>query len=91
MQLAIRFPKKSCVFDMPYPLTNIHADFEINRLIRYQTTAKRNYLHRRQTDGRTDGRTDGQTWRTTTIGSFFRKKKKILKTVSLITQRSNIK
>ena len=42
---------------MHYPLTDIQADFEINRLIRYQITEKRNYLHR-QTDGRTDGRTD---------------------------------
>ena len=32
-----------------------------------------------RTDGQTDGRTDGQTSRTTTIGSFFRKKKKLLK------------
>ena len=32
----------------------------------------------RQTDGQTDGRTDGQTSRTTTIGSFFSKKKKKL-------------
>ena len=30
------------------------------------------------TDGRTDRRTDGQTSRTTTISSFFRKKKKLL-------------
>ena len=32
-----------------------------------------------QTDRRTDGQTDGQTSRTTTIGSFFEKKKKLLK------------
>ena len=29
----------------------------------------------RRTDGQTDGRTDGQTSRTTTIGSFFEKRK----------------
>ena len=34
----------------------------------------------RRTDGQTDGRTDGQTSRTTTIGSFF-EKKKLLKTI----------
>ena len=28
-----------------------------------------------RTDGQTDGRTDGQTSRTTTIGSFFEKRK----------------
>ena len=33
--------------DMHYPLTDIQADFEINRPIRYQITAKMNYLHRR--------------------------------------------
>ena len=70
---------------MHYPLTDIQADFEINRLVRYRNTAKRNYFHRRQTDrqteGQTDGRTDGQMSRTTTIGSFFQKKKKLLKTV----------
>ena len=32
-----------------------------------------------QTDRRTDGQTDGQTSRTTTIGSFFEKRKKLLK------------
>ena len=56
---------------MHYPLTDIQADFEINRPVRYRNTAKRNYFHRRQTDG--------QTSRTTTIGSFFQKKKKLLK------------
>ena len=58
---------------MYYPLTDNHAHFEINRPGRYRNTAKRNYFHRR-----TDGQTDGQTSRTT-IGSFFRKKKKLLK------------
>ena len=59
---------------MHYPLTDIQADCEINQPVRYQITAKKNYLHRR-TDGRTDRRTDGQTSRTT-MGSFFRKIKK---------------
>ena len=66
-----------------YPLTDIQADFEINRPIRYRITENRNYFHRRQTDrqtdGTTNGRTDGQTSRTTTVGIFFRKKKKVLK------------
>ena len=55
---------------MHYTLTDIQADFEIHRPIRYQITAKRIYFHRRQTDGRTDR----QTSRTTTIGIFFEKK-----------------
>ena len=45
---------------MHYPLTDIQADFGVNRPIRYQVTAKGNYLHR-QTDGTTDGWTDRRT------------------------------
>ena len=56
--------------DMHYPLTDIHAHFEINRPVRYRNTAKRNYFHIR-----TDGQTDGQTSLTTTIGIFFEKRK----------------
>ena len=47
-----------------------------------------NELPRKQiisTDGRTDGQTDGQTSRTTTIGSFFEKRKKILKIIMKYT------
>ena len=54
---------------MHHPLTDIQADFEIKRPVRYQITAKINYFHRR-----TDGRTDRRSVRTTTIGSFFEKK-----------------
>ena len=49
--------KKSRILDMHHPLTDILADFEINRPVRYQITSKRNYFHRR-TDGQTDGQTD---------------------------------
>ena len=54
LQLAIRIFKKSRHSDMHYRLTDIQAEFEINRPVRYQITAKRSYSHRRQTDGRTD-------------------------------------
>ena len=47
--------KKSRLSDMYNPLTDIQVDFEINRPIRYQITAKRNYFHRR-TDRLTDRR-----------------------------------
>ena len=57
---------------MHYPLTDIQANFEINQPVRYAITAKKNYFHRRQTDG--------QTSRTTTIGRFFEKGKKLPKT-----------
>ena len=43
------------VHDM-YIIQDIQADFKINRLIRYVSTAKRNYFHRRQTDGERDKR-----------------------------------
>ena len=34
---------KSRLSDMYYPLTDIQADFEINRPVRYRNTTKRNY------------------------------------------------
>ena len=43
------------------PLTDIQADFEINRSTRYQITGKKIIDTDGQTDGRTDGTTDGQT------------------------------
>ena len=46
---------------MHYPLTDIQANFEFNRHIRYEITAKRNYFHRQRTDGQTDRRKDGRT------------------------------
>ena len=89
LQLAIRILKKSRLSDMHYPLTDIQVDFEINRPVRYQMTVKRNYFHRRLTDRRTDGRTNVQTSRTTTIGSFFRKKN--TKSIDLFTLRPGMK
>ena len=70
LQLTIRTFKNHAFRTCTTPLRVCHAHFEINRPVRYRNTAKRNYFHRR---------TDGQTSRTTTIGSFFRKKKKLLK------------
>ena len=49
--------EKSRLSDMHHPLTDIQADFEINRLTRYPTTAK-NII---DTDGQTARRTDGRT------------------------------
>ena len=77
---------------MHYPLMDIQADFEINRLLDNelprkeiistddrrtdgQTDGRTDGRTDRRTDRRTDGRTDGQTSRTTTIGSFFEKRK----------------
>ena len=42
LQLAIRILKITPL-DMYYPKTNIQADFEINRPVRYRNTTKRNY------------------------------------------------
>ena len=47
----------SCLSDMHYPITDIQANFEINRLIRYQVTVKKRHWHIR-TDGRTARHTD---------------------------------
>ena len=44
---------------MHYPLTDIQADFDINRLVRYQITQKE--IFPQTTDGRTEGRTDRRT------------------------------
>ena len=38
--------EKSRLLDMHYPISDLQANFEINRSVRYQVTAKRNYLHR---------------------------------------------
>ena len=54
---------------MHHPLTDIHAHFEINWLVRYQNTAKRNYFHRR-----TEKKTKKKQ-KTIQIGSFFEEKK----------------
>ena len=62
LQLAIRIFKKSRLLNMHYTLTDIQADFEINRPVRCRNTTKRNYFHRRQT------------YRRITIGSFFEKR-----------------
>ena len=47
--------RKITPFGHALPLTDIQADFEINRPVRYRNAAKRNYFHKR-----TDRRTDGQ-------------------------------
>ena len=77
---------------MHYQLTDIQADFELNRPLGNELPRKEiistdgrtddgrtDGRHDRRTDGRQDGRTDGttdgQTSRTTTIGSFFEKRK----------------
>ena len=72
--------KKSSLSGMHYPLTDIQADFEIDWPFRYQVTAKRNYLHRRTSDGQTDGTTDGRTDVAYDNNKNFFSKKKILKT-----------
>ena len=58
---------------MHYPLTNIHPDFGINRPIRNQINAKRNYVHKR-TDGQTDVAYDNNRYlkKKETTDSFFR-------------------
>ena len=54
MQLAIRIEKKSHLSNMHYPLTDIQADFEINRPVRYRNTEKKEIIS--TDDRRTDRR-----------------------------------
>ena len=73
--------EKSRLMDMHYPITDIQANFGINRPIGYQITAKKKIIYTngradRRTDGRQDRQTDGQTLRMTTIDSFSKKEKK---------------
>ena len=65
---AVIFCLSSLFTDMNYPLTDIQTDFQINRPIRYQITAIRNYFHKRQTDVAYDNKR-----------YFFQKNKKLLK------------
>ena len=58
--------EKSRLSNMHCPLTDIRADSEINRPVRYRNTVKRNYFHRQQTNGQT------------TIGIFFEKISKMI-------------
>ena len=48
--------EKSRLWDLHYPLTDIQANFEINRSVRYQI--KRKKILTQTDDGQTDGRTD---------------------------------
>ena len=71
---------------MYYPLTDIQADFEINRPVRYRNTAKKKIISTddRRTDERTDGTTDGKTDGRTDVAYdnnryFFLKKEKLLR------------
>ena len=50
LQLAIRISKNHA-FRTCTTTSDIQAEFEIDRPIRYQITAKRNYFHKRPTDG----------------------------------------
>ena len=70
---AIRISKNH-TSHMHIPLTDFQADFEINRPIRNKLPVKKLFL---QT-------ADGQTSRTTTIGSFFRRRKRLPYSASTI-------
>ena len=64
---------------MHHPLTNIQADFEINRPLDIKVPRKKNIETDGQTDRRTDRRIDGQTDVAYDNNRyFFRRKKKLL-------------
>ena len=60
-------------------------DIELPRKEIISTDGRTDRRTARRTDGRPDGQTDGQTSRTTTIGSFFEKRKKLLKMNGSVT------
>ena len=62
---------------MHYPISNIQVEFENNRLIRYQIT-------RKEIVSTDDRRTYGQTSRLSTIDSFFKERKKLLKNYEMV-------
>ena len=70
--MYINFPQNRVLVDQSKTCTqiDIQTDFEINRPIRYQITAKGSYFwtDERQTNGQTDEQI------TITIGIFFRKR-----------------
>ena len=84
-QLAIRISEpnffQTCISPPLIDRPNLRS---IGLLVIVQPRSKDISTDDGRTDRRTDRRTDGQTSRTTTIGSFFRKKKKLLKMVILL-------
>ena len=109
LQLAIRISKHHAFRTCTTPLRTFRPilrsigllDIEIPRKEIISTDDRRtdgrtNRRTDRRTDRWTDGRTDGQTSRTTTIGSFFEKRKKLLTSniysiqmISIILQMSS--
>ena len=72
LQLAIRISKNHAFRKCTTPSRTFRPILRSIGLIDNELREKKLFP---QTDGRTDGRTDGQTSRTTTIGSFFEKRK----------------
>ena len=80
LQLAIRISKNHAFRTCTTPLRTFMLILRSIGLLDIEIPQKEII----STDRRTDGRTDGQTSRTTTIGSFFEKRKKLLKNASVI-------
>ena len=79
LQLAIRISKNHTFRTCTTPSRTFRPILRSIGLIDNKLPRKEVISTDGRTDGRTDGQTDGQTSRTTTIGSFF-EKKKLLKT-----------
>ena len=75
LQLAIRISKNHAFRTCTTPSRTFRPILRSIGLIDNELPRKEIISTDGRTDGQTDGRTDGQTSRTTTIGSFFEKRK----------------
>ena len=89
LQLAIRISKNQAFRTCTTPSRTFSPILSSIGLLGNELLRKKIISTDGQTDRRTDGQTDGQTSRTTTIGSLFRKKKKLLKMICNIVANLN--
>ena len=75
LQLAIRFSKNHAFMTCTTPSRTFRPILSSIGLLDNELSRKEIISTDGQTDRQTDERTDGQTSRTTTIGSFFKKRK----------------
>ena len=83
LQLPIVIFKKSILLDMHHHITYIRPILRSIGLLDIE-------ILRKEVISTDDRRTDGQTSRTTTIGSFLKKRKKLLKTLLTAAATANI-
>ena len=76
---------------MHNPTTEIQAEFEINRAVRYQTIEKKkNFTDDRRTDGVTDGRTDSRRVRQQLLPNVITKLNLYTKMIGVLIKRLRV-